>query len=60
MEPAGNPNEFRATIPAGDIDPTYDLIYYVELMDKHGNGRIYPDLNKETPYRIITLIRAGK
>jgi len=51
------PGEYTATIPAETIDPTYDLQYYIELKDKKGDGRIYPDLNKETPYRIIRLIR---
>jgi len=49
--------EYAATIPAEAIDPTYDLQYYIEVTDKKGNGRVYPDLNKETPYRIIRLIR---
>jgi hypothetical protein len=53
----GSPDGFRAVIPSADIDPAYDLMYYIELMDKHGHGRIYPDVNKETPYKIINLIR---
>lgn len=57
MTPGAHPNEFSAIIPAGEIDPIYNLQYYIELMDNNGNGRIYPDLNKETPYRIIKLIR---
>jgi hypothetical protein len=60
MKPTGKRNEYEAVIPATAIDPTYDLMYYVALMDRKGNGRIYPDLNKETPYRIITLIRPSK
>ena len=57
MEPDATPGEYRAVIPADDIDPTYDLMYYIELMDKAGHGRIFPDLNKETPYKMIKLIR---
>ena len=57
MRDVGKTNEYKAVIPTSDIDPTYDLMYYIELMDKKGNGRIYPDLNKETPYRIIGFIR---
>ena len=56
---AGSNGEFTATIPAGKIDPTWDLMYYIEIMDNNGNGRIYPDVNKETPYRIINLKRNG-
>jgi hypothetical protein len=59
MPPTGKPDEFGATIPAGDIDPTYDLMVYLALMDSNGNGRIYPDVNKETPYKIIKFIRQG-
>jgi hypothetical protein len=57
MEPDGSPDGYRAVIPSADIDPAYDLMYYIELMDKNGRGRIYPDVNKETPYRIIGLTR---
>jgi hypothetical protein len=32
-------------------------MYLIEVMDNNGNGRIYPDLNKETPYRFVKLIR---
>jgi hypothetical protein len=60
MKPTGKRDEYEASIPAAAIDPDYDLMYYVALMDRNGNGRIYPDLNKETPYRIITLIRPSK
>ncbi|HMH23662.1 MAG TPA: hypothetical protein VK563_17870 [Puia sp.] len=57
MKPTGKPGEYAASIPAAEIDTTYDLMYYVALMDKTGNGRIWPDVEKETPYRIISLIR---
>jgi hypothetical protein len=57
MEPDATPGEYRAVIPAAGIDPTYDLMYYIELMDKAGHGKIFPDLNKETPYKMIKLIR---
>jgi len=57
MEPDGSPDGYKTVIQAVDIDPTYDLMYYIALMDKDGHGRIYPDINKETPYRIIKLKR---
>lgn len=57
MSANGNSREYTATIPADRIDPQWDLMYYVEIMDRNGNGRIYPDVNKETPYRIVKLIR---
>jgi hypothetical protein len=57
MEPDAASGEYRAVIPVADIDTTYDLMYYIGLMDKAGHGRIFPDLNKETPYKIIKFIR---
>lgn len=57
MEPDGAPGEYSAVIPDADIDTNYDLMYYIGLMDKAGHGKIFPDLDKETPYKIIKLIR---
>lgn len=57
MLPTGEKDFFQATVPADQIDPEYDLMYFIEVMDKKGRGRIYPDLNKETPYRFVKLIR---
>src|SRR5262249_5157090 len=39
-------NRYEATIPAEEIALTWDLMYFIEVMDKDGNGAIYPDLNK--------------
>ena len=32
-------------------------MYFVEVMDRAGEGRIYPDLERETPYVIIPVKR---
>jgi hypothetical protein len=52
---AAGAHTFRATIPAEKIDTQYDLMYLIEMMDNNNKGFIYPDANKETPYRIIHL-----
>ena len=57
MLPTGAGNEFSAEIPAAHIDPKFDLMYLIEVMDRAGNGRIYPDLETETPYVIVKLER---
>ena len=44
-------------IPAAEIKPTWNLVYFIETMDQGGNGRIYPDLETETPYIIVNLQR---
>jgi hypothetical protein len=48
---------YQVVVPADKINPTWDFMYLIEVMDNKGNGRIYPDLNKETPYVIVTLNR---
>lgn len=57
MLPTGNSQIFKAVIPADEIAPTWDFMYYIEAMDNKGQGRIYPDLNKVTPYIVVKLLR---
>jgi hypothetical protein len=57
MQPTGEKDRYRAVIPAEEIPPTWDLIYFIEAMDKAGNGHIHPDLNRETPYVVVRLQR---
>lgn len=57
MPPSAEKHTYTVTVPAGQIDPQWDFMYYFEVMDKNGNGTIYPDLNKETPYVIVELVR---
>ena len=57
MDPSGEKNSYQALVPAGQINPKWDFMYFIEVMDKKGNGRIYPDLNKKTPYIIVKLNR---
>ena len=57
MTNTAKPGVLQATIPGDFIQPKWDLIYYVEFIDGAGNGRIYPDLDKETPYRVVTVKR---
>ena len=57
MIPTGDKDQYGTVIPADDIQPTWDLMYFIEAMDKNGNGRIYPDLNHATPYIVVKLQR---
>jgi len=56
MLPTGERDEYRAEIPADHIRPEWDLMYYIEAMDEHGNGRVYPDLEIETPYIVVKVM----
>jgi hypothetical protein len=57
MQSTGEKDQYRAVIPAEEIPPTWDLMYFIEAMDKAGNGQIHPDLNRETPYIVVRLQR---
>jgi hypothetical protein len=57
MLPNAERDRFQGVIPAEQIDPKWDLMYFIEVMDTRGNGKIYPDLNQETPYVLVRLVR---
>lgn len=57
MAPTGRPNEYQATVPAEDVNPRWDFMYFLEVMDRRGNGRIHPDLYREQPYVVVRLQR---
>jgi hypothetical protein len=57
MVATGDKDHYQATIPAEHIGPKYDLMYFIEVMDNRGNGKIYPDMERETPYVIVRLKR---
>ncbi len=41
---------YTAHIPPAFVDAKWHLMYYVEVIDKNGGGRIFPDLESATPY----------
>ena len=53
----GSTRTVTGRIPASFIDASWDLVYFVEVMDAKGRGRMYPDLEKETPYVVISVRR---
>jgi hypothetical protein len=57
MPPSDEKDTYRVVVPAEQINPEWDFMYLIEVMDKNGMGKIYPDLNKETPYVIVKLVR---
>jgi hypothetical protein len=56
MLPTGRSNQYRAVVPAEHLIPKWDFMYFIEVMSKMGVGTIYPDLERETPYIVVTLI----
>jgi hypothetical protein len=57
MKPTGVKDIYRVTIPAEKFDPKWNLQYLIEMMDNKNRGFIYPDLNKQTPYIVTSLVR---
>jgi len=57
MLPTGKKDEYQAVVPANHIDPKWDFMYLIEVLDNCGNGKIYPDLETETPYVVVRMER---
>jgi hypothetical protein len=43
---------YEATIPAPDLVPRWDLLYFIEAIDRLGNWAGYPDISLGMPYII--------
>ncbi|MBN2130160.1 MAG: hypothetical protein JW741_11720 [Sedimentisphaerales bacterium] len=48
---------WSVTIPGEFIVCQWNLMYFVEAVDSQGNGRMYPDLEIEVPYVIVSIDR---
>jgi hypothetical protein len=48
---------YTARIPSSFADPKWALMYFVEVVDKTGAGRMFPDLETETPYVVAVAKR---
>jgi hypothetical protein len=55
LKPTDVANEYQAIIPGERVAAGWDFMYLIEVMDNKGNGKIYPELEKETPYVIVRL-----
>lgn len=49
------PADSKLTIPGGDIQDRWDLMYYFEVLDKGGSGWFHPDPLRQTPYYVVTV-----
>ncbi len=57
MTLVGKPGHYEATVPGEKIPTKFDFMYFLEVMDNRGQGKIYPDLNETTPYIVVHLVR---
>jgi hypothetical protein len=56
MTEANDKGVYSASIPGAFITAQWDLMYYVEIVDNHGVGRIYPNFEREAPYVIQPVL----
>jgi hypothetical protein len=57
MLPTGEKGTYQAVVPGDQVGGPWDFMYFIEAMDNAGNGCIWPDLEKETPYIVVHLDR---
>ena len=50
-----SPPRFVFTIPGLDISPSYDLMYYFEVLNTEGGGWLVPDPETSTPYFVAPV-----
>src|SRR5262249_7102619 len=55
MQPLGEPGKYGAMVPGDFMVPQWDFMYFIEAIDKAGNGVMWPDLATEMPYVIVKL-----
>ncbi|UUO04866.1 hypothetical protein M4951_15885 [Blastopirellula sp. J2-11] len=55
MVEEGADGAYQAQIPAEEIDPNYDLQYYIEARHAEG-GALWPNWLNETPYVVVPVI----
>jgi hypothetical protein len=53
----GSSGRYKGHIPGSFIDKKWDLMYFVETIGNSGGGRMYPDLETEQPYVIVSVER---
>jgi len=49
--------EYAAVIPAADLDPLFDEMYYFEALDRYGSGTFYPDPFTGGRYLVVRITR---
>ncbi len=57
MTALGADGRYHVVVPGEYLVPEWDFMYFFEVMDNKGNGKIYPDLENETPYIVVGLQR---
>ncbi len=59
MKPTRKKGQYQVVVPGEHLPAVRDFMYFIEVMDTKGNGKMYPDFNTEMPYVIVRLKRGG-
>ncbi len=51
-------DKYEATIPGDFITASYDLMYYVDAVDRFGRGALFPDPDRTAPYVVAKVRRS--
>ena len=46
---------YESILPGAYLDARYNAMYYFEVIDTNGDGRIFPDFRQRTPYYIVRV-----
>ena len=57
LRPTGRTDEYAATIPGEFLEPKWDVMYFIEAINRAGTGTMWPDFTREPPYVIVKLQR---
>jgi hypothetical protein len=57
MMPSGS-SSYTAEIPAEFVVPGWDLMYMIEVVDRGGSGRYFPDMRERNPFIVVPVKEA--
>lgn len=57
LQPTGKANEYAAAIPAEFLTNQWDVMYFIEAINRAGAGTQWPDFARETPAVYVRLQR---
>jgi hypothetical protein len=57
MQPTGRPDEYAATIPGEFLESKWDVMYFIEAINRAGTGTMWPDFTREPPCVFVKLQR---
>ena len=48
---------YEGVILPGKLNPRFDFMYFIQVMDNEHHGAMFPDFNQQTPYFVVRLQR---